>query len=71
MRGHNQKVVNVNMTEKRNKLYTDFVGRDILDGISADNFDSLKNVENINMYDLCFFLTSKMFLFSVFTSLNM
>ena len=43
MRGHNQKVVNVNMTEERNKLYTDFVGRDILDGISADNFDSLKN----------------------------
>ena len=24
-------------------MYTDFVGKDVLDGISADNFDSLKN----------------------------
>ena len=31
------------MDDKLNKLYTDFVGRDALDGISADNFDSLKN----------------------------
>ena len=31
------------MEDKLNKLYTDFVGRDVLDGISADNFDSLKN----------------------------
>jgi hypothetical protein len=32
-----------NMSDDRNKLYTEFVGRDVLDGISADNFDSLKN----------------------------
>jgi hypothetical protein len=31
------------MDDKLNKLFTDFVGRDVLDGISADNFDSLKN----------------------------
>ena len=31
------------MDEKDNKLYTDFRGRDVLDGISADNFDSLKD----------------------------
>jgi len=31
------------MNDKLNKLYTNFVGRDVLDGISADNFDSLKN----------------------------
>ena len=31
------------MDDKENKLYTNFVGRDVLDGISADNFDSLKN----------------------------
>ena len=31
------------MDDKLNKLYTDFVGRDALDGISAGNFDSLKN----------------------------
>lgn len=31
------------MDDKQNKLYTDFIGRDVLDGISADNFDSLKN----------------------------
>ena len=31
------------MNDDQNKLYTDFKGRDVLDGISADNFDSLKN----------------------------
>ena len=31
------------MDDDQNKLYTDFKGRDVLDGISADNFDSLKN----------------------------
>tara|TARA_Y100000004_G_C8922566_1_gene416097 strand:- start:5 stop:535 length:531 start_codon:yes stop_codon:yes gene_type:complete len=31
------------MDDDLNKLYTDFVGKDVLDGISADNFDSLKN----------------------------
>jgi hypothetical protein len=29
--------------DKENKLYSDFATRDVLDGISADNFDSLKN----------------------------
>jgi len=31
------------MDEYTNKLYEDFKTRDVLDGISADNFDSLKN----------------------------
>ena len=31
------------MDDKTNKMYEDFKGRDVLDGISADNFDSLKN----------------------------
>ena len=31
------------MDDKENKLYSDFATRDVLDGISADNFDSLKN----------------------------
>ena len=31
------------MDDKTNKLYEDFKTRDVLDGISADNFDSLKN----------------------------
>lgn len=31
------------MDDKENKLYSDFKTRDVLDGISADNFDSLKN----------------------------
>ena len=31
------------MDDDQNKLYTDFKTRDVLDGISADNFDSLKN----------------------------
>lgn len=31
------------MDDDLNKLYTDFKGKDVLDGISADNFDSLKN----------------------------
>jgi len=44
------------MDDKQNKLYTDFIGRDVLDGISADNFDSLKNdafitPENKNFFE--------------------
>jgi hypothetical protein len=31
------------MNDKLNKLYTDFVGQDVLDGITAGNFDDLKN----------------------------
>jgi len=31
------------LEDELNKLYTDFKGRDVLDGISADNFDSLKD----------------------------
>ena len=31
------------MDDKLNKLYTDFVGQDVLDGITAGNFDDLKN----------------------------
>tara|TARA_R100000654_G_C2686211_1_gene127907 strand:+ start:590 stop:1120 length:531 start_codon:yes stop_codon:yes gene_type:complete len=31
------------LDDSENKLYTDFKGRDVLDGISADNFDSLKD----------------------------
>lgn len=31
------------MDDDKNKLYSDFKTRDVLDGISADNFDSLKN----------------------------
>mgnify|MGYP003652381820 FL=1 len=31
------------MDDKLNKLYTDFVGRDVQDGITAGNFDSLKD----------------------------
>jgi len=31
------------MDEYTNKMYEDFKTRDVLDGISADNFDSLKN----------------------------
>lgn len=31
------------MDDYTNKLYEDFKTRDVLDGISADNFDSLKN----------------------------
>ena len=31
------------MDDKQNKLYTDFVGQDVLDGITAGNFDDLKN----------------------------
>lgn len=31
------------MDDNTNKLFEDFKGRDVLDGISADNFDSLKN----------------------------
>lgn len=31
------------VSDDQNKLYTDFKGRDVLDGISADNFDSLKD----------------------------
>ena len=31
------------MDDDLNKLYSDFVGKDVLNGISADNFDSLKN----------------------------
>ena len=29
--------------DKENKLYTDFVGKNVQDGITADNFDSLKD----------------------------
>jgi flagellar basal body rod protein FlgF len=32
------------MDDKLNKLYTDFVGKDVLDGITSDNFDELKNL---------------------------
>jgi len=32
-----------NMDDKQNKLFTDFVGRDVQDGITASNFDSLKD----------------------------
>ena len=31
------------MDDNTNKLFEDFKGRDVLDGISADNFDSLKD----------------------------
>ena len=31
------------MNDKENKLYTDFIGKNVNDGITADNFDSLKN----------------------------
>ena len=31
------------MDDTRNKWYTDFVGSNVKDGISASNFDSLKN----------------------------
>lgn len=31
------------MADEKNKLYSDFRTRDVLDGISADNFDSMKN----------------------------
>ena len=31
------------MDDKLNKLYSDFVGSDVLDGITAGNFDDLKN----------------------------
>ena len=30
------------MDDNTNKLFEDFKGRDVLDGISADNFDSLR-----------------------------
>tara|TARA_R110002073_G_scaffold322794_1_gene499578 strand:+ start:524 stop:1039 length:516 start_codon:yes stop_codon:yes gene_type:complete len=31
------------MHDEANKLFTDFVGKDVLDGITANNFDTLKN----------------------------
>ncbi len=31
------------MNDNTNKLFEDFKGRDVLDGISADNFDSMKD----------------------------
>ena len=31
------------MDENKNKLYEDFKTKDVLDGITANNFDSLKN----------------------------
>jgi len=41
------------MDDKLNKLFTDFVGKDLLSGITADNFDSLRDIsfitpENMN-----------------------
>ena len=32
------------MDDKENRMFKDFVGKDVLDGISANNFDSLKNI---------------------------
>ena len=36
------------MDDKLNKLFTDFVGSNVLSGITADNFDELKNLAFIN-----------------------